>query len=498
MKMKTINRFFALSLLMLLCSCGSDDDDAPGTGMDPVAGFTFATDELQVTFENTSTNATAYTWDFGDDTTSEERDPVHTYGEGGTYTVTLTGTNGTESNTVTRSITVSLDPENVRLKSGFVIAASSEDGSTTFLNYFAELPTGTVDLTQGLAVQNFAYLDTFDGAIYTYRTDGSNGYVKLAVNGNGEIVEDGILPTTGSGRWLRVSDAETGIFSDSNNPANLPVFNPTTMQVTGNIDLSAAPVFTEFPMAFVQTAVIRGDDVYAVMEEFPQFLDNFTVVRGSLTSGTFQNQLDSNSGVTFTGNFLPNIMDEEGNLFMPHGGVINPLAPVAGGILKIPANSTEFDPSFDLRPANFLNPDQLIPTFSRFGYYQDGLAYGLSGLENDPEAAALLESVNGDISQLTEEESNRLLFLANTSEVANFVEIDLNTQSVIEVPGLPRSGPFATSNFTTVAGLPHFVVNNSSVSSFYRHDPSTNETVEVFSATGATLIQVLDISNDKL
>ncbi|MEM9389501.1 MAG: hypothetical protein AAGA02_03450 [Bacteroidota bacterium] len=393
---------------------------------------------------------------------------------------------------------IDIDPEDTRLKSGFLITASSEDGSTTFLNYFTELPTGTVDLTQGLAVQNFGYLDTFDGAIYTYRTDGSNGYVKLAVNGNGEIVEDGILPTTGPGRWLRVRDAETGVFSDSNNPANLPVFNPTTMQVTGNIDLSAAPVFTEFPMAFVQTAVIRGDDVYAVMEEFPQFLENFTVVRGSLTSGTFQNQLDSNSGLTFTGNFLPNVVDEEGNLFMPHGGVINPLAPVPGGILKIPANSTEFDLNFDLRPPNVLNPGQLVSTFSRFGYYQDGLCYGLAGLENDPEAVALLESVDGDLSQLTEEQLNRLFFLANTSEVANFVEIDLNTGSVAEVPNLPRSGPFASSNFTVIAGLPHFVVNNNTVSALYRHDPITNETVEVFSATGATLGRVLDIGNDNL
>ncbi|MEM1338363.1 MAG: PKD domain-containing protein [Bacteroidota bacterium] len=496
--MKTINRFFALSLLILLCSCGSDDDDALGTDRDPVAGFTFETDELRVTFENTSSNANSYVWDFGDDTTSEEVDPVHTYQQGGTYTVILTGTNGTESNATTQSITVSLDPENVRLTSGFVITASSEDGSTTFLNYFAELPTGTVDLTQGLAVQNFGYLDTFDGAIFSTRTDGSNGYVKLGINGNGDIVEDGILPTTGSGRWIRVRDAETGVFSDSNNPKNLPVFNPTTMEVTGNIDLSAAPVFTEFPMAFVQTAVIRGDYVYAVMEEFPQFLDNFTVVRGSLTSGTFQNQLDSNSGVTFTGNFLPNVVDEEGNIFMPHGGVINLLAPIPGGILKIPANSTEFDPNFDLRPNNVLNPDQLVSTFSRFGYYQDGLGYGLAALENDPQALALLESVDGDISQLTEEQINLLLFLANTSEVANFVEIDLNTGSVAEVPNLPRSGPFASSNFTIVAGLPHFVVNNLSTSALYRYDPTVNETVEVFSATGATLGRVLDIGNDNL
>ncbi|MEL7426243.1 MAG: PKD domain-containing protein, partial [Bacteroidota bacterium] len=43
-----------------------------------------------VTFTNTSTNAFGYVWDFGDGTGPNfEENPVHTYGEAGTYTVTL-------------------------------------------------------------------------------------------------------------------------------------------------------------------------------------------------------------------------------------------------------------------------------------------------------------------------------------------------------------------------------------------------------------------------
>jgi PKD repeat protein len=56
----------------------------------PVASFTFEPDFLAVTFTNTSVNGVSFEWDFGDGITSTEENPVHTYAEAGTYTVTLT------------------------------------------------------------------------------------------------------------------------------------------------------------------------------------------------------------------------------------------------------------------------------------------------------------------------------------------------------------------------------------------------------------------------
>lgn len=66
-----------------------------GTG--PVAAFevvaTAAPGE-DVQFFNTGTYGLGYTWDFGDGTTSTESEPVHQYAEQGSYTVTLTASNG--------------------------------------------------------------------------------------------------------------------------------------------------------------------------------------------------------------------------------------------------------------------------------------------------------------------------------------------------------------------------------------------------------------------
>ena len=56
----------------------------------PTAAFTASVNGYAVTFTSEVTNATTYLWDFGDDATSTEENPSHTYDQSGTYTVTLT------------------------------------------------------------------------------------------------------------------------------------------------------------------------------------------------------------------------------------------------------------------------------------------------------------------------------------------------------------------------------------------------------------------------
>ena len=56
----------------------------------PDADFFFETDSLTVSFTNLSTGGNWYVWDFGDGTTSNLANPVHTYATGGLYNVSLT------------------------------------------------------------------------------------------------------------------------------------------------------------------------------------------------------------------------------------------------------------------------------------------------------------------------------------------------------------------------------------------------------------------------
>lgn len=72
-----------------LPEAGSIEDLTP-----PQAAFSYAQlspdNYLEVTFSNTSISATDHLWDFGDDATSTDLEPVHVYAAEGFYTVTLT------------------------------------------------------------------------------------------------------------------------------------------------------------------------------------------------------------------------------------------------------------------------------------------------------------------------------------------------------------------------------------------------------------------------
>ncbi len=75
----------------------------------PVANFSEVTSEsnLMATFTNTSTDATSYSWDFGDGSTSTDANPAaHTYAYKGQYLVSLTATSTEGSNTITKEIFV--------------------------------------------------------------------------------------------------------------------------------------------------------------------------------------------------------------------------------------------------------------------------------------------------------------------------------------------------------------------------------------------------------
>lgn len=81
------------------------------------AGFTYTVDELAVNFVNTSTGASSFEWDFGDEQSSQEENPSHIYGEPGNYTVSLTATSGSNSDsdnqdvTLTSTVGIDLSPQ---------------------------------------------------------------------------------------------------------------------------------------------------------------------------------------------------------------------------------------------------------------------------------------------------------------------------------------------------------------------------------------------------
>ena len=72
----------------------------------PTAGGSFTLNGNVASFTNTSTGATSYSWDFGDQANSSAAAPLHAYAANGTYTAVLTAING--SCTSTQSFTINI------------------------------------------------------------------------------------------------------------------------------------------------------------------------------------------------------------------------------------------------------------------------------------------------------------------------------------------------------------------------------------------------------
>jgi hypothetical protein len=96
-------------IICLLCiglSFQSCEEEDTGISTELLARFTQTINQSKgtVTFINLSENATSYTWDFGDGTSSKVINPEKTYNTSGTYDVKLTANNENNETTIFQDI----------------------------------------------------------------------------------------------------------------------------------------------------------------------------------------------------------------------------------------------------------------------------------------------------------------------------------------------------------------------------------------------------------
>ena len=120
----------------------------------PVAGFSSATNMLQANFTNSSSDATSYSWNFGDGNSSTDTDPQHTYDDDGTYDVELTATNACGSVTTMQTVTV----------------VSAPTGGFT-----ANVTSGCAPLTVEFTSQGIGQYDRMELGLSRWRTSHFNG-----------------------------------------------------------------------------------------------------------------------------------------------------------------------------------------------------------------------------------------------------------------------------------------------------------------------------------
>ncbi len=183
----------------------------------PTAGFTSTTAGTTVAFTNTSTNATSYSWDFGDNSSSTVASPSHTYTTDGVYVVTLMATNACGTTTINGQFSIVTPPA-----ASFSAAQTSgcaplevsfnNESSANATNFAWSFPGGT----PGTSTQ--------ENPVVTYNTAGTYNVTLLVTNAAGN---DTYIQTS----YVTVSTIPTAGFTSVVNGADVS-FTSTAVNAT--------------------------------------------------------------------------------------------------------------------------------------------------------------------------------------------------------------------------------------------------------------------------
>lgn len=132
MKTKLFGYLVLMLMMFTALSCEEEEATPPPAAAAFTASKTTANIGEEILFTNTSENATAFKWSFGDGTTSKEISPKKKYSSSGTFVVTLLSTGAGGSKLSSTDITILPDPEVFYIEAGS--SAISHFGVTTPAN----------------------------------------------------------------------------------------------------------------------------------------------------------------------------------------------------------------------------------------------------------------------------------------------------------------------------------------------------------------------------
>lgn len=363
------------------------------------------------------------------------------------------------------------------------VLLSRVQGSGDYTSTFDKLPEGSVNNTNQATSKT--YTQVRGGVPYKkYLFDfglanGGNGFSRMVVGTDGTLTEQGNIPTVGSSAALAVLSDTKGYFVDANE-RNIKIFNPTTLAITGTVDMSRAFQKTRNQSNYYTTLYLRGDRLYACLytgstaaRPYDYRCDSAVVAVVNTSTDTYIKDTFY-PGARLPGTFnlrcVTTITDESGNLFIPTlGGLgydlaLGATASTPGKILKIPTGSDEFDRTYEVIPQNgsTTGATQAIKTNFGFFYAKNGIAYTTATTE--PGTATQLQL---------------------GAPVASWVQVNLNTKQSTVMTALPKTSGFYTPMgyfYEDKALLP--IYNNvTNVSGMYSADVTTGTTAKQFDIT---------------
>jgi len=421
-----------------------------------------------------------------------------------------------DSGSTTADGQVGLSTETEYTTSGSVFVSAIISGNqveSSFLGYEAEGESLlNLDLTQYSSFANIFVRDVYKNYIFNREIDGVN----TSLNRYQINKETGLLENTGSIESLidevsdvKIIDDETGLFT-VNNDRKLYIFNPTTMTLTTSIDLSSGKWFEDNQDNYYNTIIYRPQDNRAFLALYTDNEDTRNFYDGENSVWVEVINLDSNSWEKTIE--MPNAqypvtrgsgnenVDENGNIYITCQGsygldAILPTDPnekyARPQIIKIPANSTEFDPEYSFNPV-FINDNTLALKFAQILsgtiYDSNGIAYAT--ISTVPDSERFIELL-GLFSQnlATDLEQAELFKLVTDDTTSRWAKLNLESQTVEVIDDMPLTAGFNyPMSYRNTDGNFHLsVYDPNGVNGVYEYNPETNTSELVYSISGSSI-----------
>lgn len=371
----------------------------------PTADFnSIQTGALTFDFTNLSTNANSYLWDFGDNNSSTQENPQHTYAEAGNYTVLLTVFNACDTLTSTQNINIEGAPT-----ANFSFTPTT--GCAPLMVQYTNQSTGNAS--------NFAWI--FDGGapafsldenpIITYNNPGSYNALLIVSNASGtdSLLQENIITVQDNaiaGYNYTINDLEV-VFTNTSQSANNYTWdfgdtnssietNPShTFSEAGSYTVSLTATGPCGSETFSQTIMIGApplanfsSNVVAACAPFPvQFFNEsmgtYESINWSFPGGMPNSSTEDNPVILYStpGNYSVSL-SIDGTLGANTSSVIDYLEIVAvpepdfsfiildGGTVIFNNASTDADSySWDFGDGNNSNEESPVHTYSSPGVY---------------------------------------------------------------------------------------------------------------------------------
>lgn len=394
---------------------------------------------------------------------------------------------------------------------GYIITGATDgDVSTVYAGYFETIPEGDIDLVSNATAFTWLRIMGVQNG-YLFGRNNNNTLIKYGVDAetNAIVKVDEFALNADPGNIVFI-DNETAVVSlyDSK---DIRIFNPSTMELSGQIDLSQGVSFEENDATYISQMIYNEVTnkiyaiVYTALDATPQYYDAEAIHIEVIDAATLQWEktiTHENAEYPIFRGEDNAVIDESGNTYIIAQGTygldnqFGPTAPAGSKpqILKI-NTSSEFDESYAFNPIDALGfQNNYFQLFTSMIYVGNNKAIGVGTAQSDdPQILTLLQKFAAGT--LTDEEYGTLVSLVLYNESMKFVEIDLLGKSVTEIPNIPFTAGFSYPFMYEIDGSIYGQFTTNAKNGFYEINPQTGAFTEKFSlSTGGTAYQLVDLS----